>query len=140
VPGLYSVSLTASNAVGADVHVETDYVCVVAAAPGIVHGLRIAGDRRTLSWDAEPDATSYDVERGDLGSLQAGLQVAVTACVASRLRATTADDPTPPPPGGGFFYVVRGVNCAVAGTFDSGSTRQLLPRDEAILGSPGACP
>jgi hypothetical protein len=59
--------------------------------PGEVANLRIQGD--TLSWDVQPDATSYNLYRGDLSSLSA---TDYGTCRAPGLPTTSFPDPDLP--------------------------------------------
>jgi N-acetylneuraminic acid mutarotase len=102
-----------------------------------------SGSVAQLSWPAVFSADSYDVTRGVLGTLRAGagdFTPSVDACLANGQAGTTASDPTPAPPADGFWYLVRGNNCAGAGTFDEGVASQLGARDAEVAASALACP
>ena len=70
-------------------------------------GLALSGSVASLSWDAEPEATSYAVYRGlqqDASDL---------TCFLSDVAGTsTMDDGLVPAPGLAAFYVTTAVNCA----------------------------
>lgn len=104
---------------------------------------RIAADTARLQWTPLACASSYDVVRGDLGSLRgtAGDFAAATrACIANDLAVTFTDDATPTP-AAGFWYVVRGNGCGEGGTYDErGVLSQWESRDAEILASGVACP
>ncbi len=96
-----------------------------------------------LTWSALFSAASYDVTRGLLGTLREGngdFTPSVDACVANEQAATTAADSTPAPPDDGFWYLVRGNNCAGAGSYDEGVVSQSGSRDAEVDASALACP
>ncbi len=138
--GLYSVKLSVSNFAGADDEIKTGYICVTGGAPGVVGGMVAEPDKTTLRWDVEPNATAYDVVKGDL--TQAVLSGGLAGTVLDCLTATAPevwDTTTPPAPGQVFFYVARGTNCAgQIGTYDGGGPGQVAPRDPVLAG-PGGC-
>jgi glucose/arabinose dehydrogenase/PKD repeat protein len=104
---------------------------------------RIGGDTARLQWTALACASSYDVVRGGVASLQAGagdFRAAVQACVANDLAATTVDDATPTP-AGGAWYLTRGNGCGGAGTYDErGALSQWESRDAELAQSGAVCP
>jgi hypothetical protein len=90
-----------------------------------------------LSWTAAPDATGYDVVRGDLATLAStggDFTAATAACLADDLGATSLADPELPPAGAILWTLVRPTNCIGAGTFGS------LERDQEIEASSSSCP
>jgi len=101
-----------------------------------------SGTSAELSWTAIVSADSYDVTRGLLGSLRAAgdFTPAVDACLVNDHPATTASDPTPVPPGDAFWYLVRGNNCAGAGSYDEGTASQSGSRNAPVDASAVACP
>ena len=142
-PGLYTVSLTATNVGGSSQATKPGYVCATAPAPpAAVAGLTIAADRTTLSWSPVALATTFDIVRGQLSTLRTSggsFAVSTTACVENDGADTTAPDPEVPVPGAGFWYLVRAADCAGRpGTFDDGT--QVAPRDAGIAASAAACP
>jgi Tol biopolymer transport system component len=72
------------------------------------------GDPTLVQWDPSPWALGYDVIRGDLASLAAGVggtvDLGVVVCIEddSSDAMTTADDSAELAPGEGFFYLYRG--------------------------------
>ena len=101
------------------------------------------GFTANLAWAVFQGATSYDVVRGGLATLRgfAGdFTPSVNACVVNNTAATAAADPSVPGSGDAWWYVVRGVNCGGAGSYDSGSPRQAGSRDAEIAASGAACP
>jgi hypothetical protein len=101
------------------------------------------GGTAQLSWPAVVDASAYDAVRGDLVTLQmtgGDFDAATDTCLASKTAATSVDDATLPAKGEGLWYLVRGVNCGGAGTYDSGSGSQVGSRDAGIASSGVACP
>jgi hypothetical protein len=101
------------------------------------------GQTDVLGWDALPDATRYDVVRGDLGLLRGtggNFTVVIQACLANDLTDTALVLSGSPLPELGFVYLVRGTNCGGAGTYDSGSPAQVGSRNGEIGASPNRCP
>ena len=68
-----------------------------------------------LAWTAHLSAASYELTRGVLGTLRSAA-------------------------GDGFWCLVRGNNCARAGTYDEGAASQSGSRDAEIGAAPLACP
>src|SRR5262245_25927750 len=101
-------------------------------------------DPERLLWtDVMPGGAHFDLVRGDLATLlQTGgdFTQATRACLVNDAGDRAFDDADPPAAGGGFWYVVRGVNDAGAGTYDSISTSQVGGRDAEINASPNSCP
>ncbi len=60
--------------------------------------------------------------------------------LANNAAGTSLGDGDPPPVGDGFWYLVRAVNCQVAGTWNSGGTAQQGSRDAEIAASANTCP
>ncbi len=140
--GRYSVRLSVSNFAGSDEELKTDFVCVTGGLPDLIAGLGIDADHARVSWDADPDATGYDVVKGDLMAARAARSLAGTTlgCLSTD-GETEVEDPTLPAPGGAFYYLARGNNCAPGtGSYDSGGAGQVQPRDLALQGLGGcAC-
>ena len=107
-------------------------------------GLRLAVDKQALSWDAQSPGTTYDVVKGDLGSLAGtggDFSASLLGCLAPRASSPSASDAATPGPGSGFFYLARAIDCASnAGTFDGAPPGQMGSRDAEIAGSPSRCP
>ena len=99
------------------------------------------GPGSLLSWAPVPDAVAYDVGWGSLGTLRASGDFfhATEGCLADNEIGTVALDPDIPDPGDGYWYLVRGVNCGGAGTYDSLAPEQAGPRDEPIGDSTFDC-
>jgi hypothetical protein len=96
-----------------------------------------------LLWEAVPDATMYDVIRGDAVTLYTSLgsyRESVDACLGDDVAATTIEDPRQPGPGEIFWYLVSPNSCAGTMGFDSGGTAQVGSRDAEIQSAPAACP
>jgi hypothetical protein len=105
-------------------------------------GMRV-GVAARLTWPVFARATGYDVVRGSLSQLRASgsFATATDSCRANDTPATTLDDATVLAPANGFWYVVRGVNCGGAGSYDdSAGGGQAGSRDPGIAASPNACP
>ena len=119
-------------------HVPDDCVGV----PSLTAESTPAGTTR-LTWTTSAAATGYDVVRGSLNELAASsgdFAVATNACLDPSTPSETADDPEQPSAGQGYWYLVRGRNCSLAGTYDSGAASQVGTRDSEISASPEACP
>jgi hypothetical protein len=101
------------------------------------------GPESVLIWTAIPGATGYDVVMGGLEALRgtAGdFASATTSCVTNNVTHTaTAAFPGEPDPGEGHWYLVRGVNCGSAGTYDSAAPSQSGSRDGEIAASGNGC-
>lgn len=97
----------------------------------------------SVSWTPIAGANVYDLVRGSLGVLASShgdFSLATSACLGNDLLATSQSDAAVPYPGQGYWYLVRGVNCAGPGTFDSGAPSQSGSRDAEIQASGHACP
>ncbi|HEX5044900.1 MAG TPA: hypothetical protein VFV75_18540 [Candidatus Polarisedimenticolaceae bacterium] len=100
-------------------------------------------DATLLSWSALPGATGYDVVRGSLETLRTSggdFSSAVVTCSGDDLPATSVENLDAPAPAQGLFYLVRGVNCGGAGTYDAAGSSQAQPRDAEIEASASSCP
>ena len=93
-----------------------------------------------LGWFPVSGATSYDVVRGTIATLAGGYASSVDACLANDEPSTTLALGEDPPTGQGYWFLVRGVNCAGPGTYDSGAAGQQAARDAGIAASATACP
>jgi PKD repeat protein len=142
-PGIYSVHLTVSNVSGTDDLLLPGGICAHTGPPREVRHLRSRADRKTLDWDPEPTAASYDVVRGRLLQLIASggdFTLAQDSCVVDDTTATTWADPQSPASGQGYFYLVRATNCAdQTGSFDEIGPGQAGSRDPELQGSTSTC-
>jgi hypothetical protein len=96
-----------------------------------------------ISWPPLFGATSYDVVKGSLVTLQSSagnFTAATTACLANNLALTSVSDISTPAANNGFWYLVRPVNCGGGGSYDSGAPSQVGLRDAEIAASGFACP
>ena len=75
--------------------------------PGEVRGLRLAADRATLNWDAEPSLGRYHIYRDALSALPG---FGFGACLDGEVLGTAYADPGVPAVGAGYFYLVTAVN------------------------------
>jgi hypothetical protein len=94
-----------------------------------------------FSWPVLPGATGYDVVRGDLALLRSSggdFSVSILNCAANDTPTTQVQAGGIPAAGNAWFYVVRGVNCGGAGSYDEGAAQQ-GSRDAEIAASPQAC-
>jgi hypothetical protein len=78
------------------------------SVPGEVAGVVLAGDKETLSWQAEQLSDLYDILRGDLVELRSDGGFSRSECLAWRVETTSHTDPVVPAPGSGSYYLVRG--------------------------------
>jgi hypothetical protein len=95
-----------------------------------------------LEWCAIPDASSYDVVRGDLDVLRQSdgdFASATELCLGNDLPGLSIVEGSAPPAGGGFWYVVR-PNGLTTPSYDSRFDSQAAPRDPGIDNSAAACP
>jgi fibronectin type 3 domain-containing protein len=103
-----------------------------------------AGEPDTqLMWNADPNATAYDVVEGDLILLRGSggdFATATTNCAANDQAATTMTVSAPLTAGEIRWYLVRGLNGAGNGTYDSSGIGQAAPRDAAVDAAAPACP
>lgn len=143
-PGLYSVKLTSSNGAGGASVTKPALVCVVSGSPvaGVTH-FRVASDHQTLSWDAQPLGTTYDLVRGDLQSLATSggdFTASIQTCLVPGGAPTSFIDGSVPGPGAGLYYVVRARDCSgAAGSYNEGGSGQTGSRDTEIAGSSASC-
>ena len=96
-----------------------------------------------LQWTPVPDATGYDVVRGDLGTLLGtggDFSAATAECLADDYGPTTLPCTDVPPRGRASWFLVRGVTPSQVGTFDQDGAGQVGLRDAEIEASPLACP
>jgi len=115
------------------------------AAPSVsaAIGVSKSGASTVVTWASVPDATAYDVLRGDLNALRAtsgDFTSATERCLADDAEGNGWFDEDPPASGHGSWYLVRGVNCNGAASYDSGAPSQTSARDAEIAASPNACP
>ena len=99
-------------------------------------------DPTEVSWTPLVGATTFDVVRGDLGTLLASsgdFAASVQECTVDATRATSLPFAIDPDPEQGFWFLVRGGNCAGPGSYESDGAGQVAPRDPQ-LGAPPACP
>lgn len=112
-------------------------ICVGGPTPPPSFVLGAALTSTLLTWEAEPDATAYDVVFGDLIALRSGggdFTAATSGCVVAETPLLEADHTgLVPAPGGGFWFLVRGDRCATPGSFDELSPKLVEPRNEEIL-------
>ena len=89
-------------------------------------------DKKLIEWGGLPDATHYQVVRGDLTILresQGDFTQATDNCLEGELTMTITEADGNPGPGEGFWYLVRGVNNDGNGSYDSGGSSQIGWRD-----------
>jgi N-acetylneuraminic acid mutarotase len=96
-----------------------------------------------FSWTAVPAAVAYDVVRGGLNLLRSSggnFTTATQACLANDQAATSVFDPSAPPVADGFWYLLRGLSCGGAGTYNETVGSQIGSRDSEISASANSCP
>jgi hypothetical protein len=101
------------------------------------------GSDAVVSWNEVAGAVGYDAVEGDLAVLtytSGDFTSSVLACILDDGDVTSVSAGSIPIPGGGFWYLVRGINCAGAGSYDEGVGSQQGSRDAEIAASPNACP
>jgi malectin (di-glucose binding ER protein)/putative metal-binding protein len=101
------------------------------------------GTGAALSWTPLAGATGYDLIAVDLAALSStggDFATATTACLVDDANVTSYQDATVTQPGDGWLYLVRGRNCHVGGSWDSGDAAQAAPRGPGITLSAAACP
>ncbi len=139
---VYPGALESCNAVDDDCDGSVDEVATPTGFVELSLAATLGGTE--LSWSALPGATGYDVVRGLISVLEVtggSFAAATEACLASDLAATSVVDPAVPADGEAFWYLVRAVNCAGPGTYDSSSPGRVAGmRDPGIALSGSACP
>ena len=104
---------------------------------------KLGGAVFTVSWNALPGATRYDMVYGALESLRStngDYQLSTLTCLFNDhdgLEWALGGDPGP---GQGFWLLVRGENCGGNGTYDGGPPWQVGLRDAGIAASGNGCP
>ena len=96
-----------------------------------------------FSWTAVPAAAAYDVVRGGLNLLRSSggnFTTSTQSCLANDQVATSVSDSTTPAAGDGFWYLLRGLSCGGAGTYDEGVGSQIGARDSEIGAAASRCP
>jgi hypothetical protein len=96
-----------------------------------------------VSWTAVPAAAAYDLVRGVANELQLSLgnfTTSTRACLANDQVAMSRIDTAQPPTGNAFWYLVRGVSCGGAGTYNETGGSQVGSRDAEINASTNSCP
>lgn len=97
----------------------------------------------SVSWTAVPVAAAYDLVRGLAKELQISggdFTTATQLCVANDRVQTSSPDTNLPPTGNAFWYLVRGVSCGGAGTYNETGGSQVGSRDAEINASTNRCP
>jgi hypothetical protein len=106
----------------------------------------------TWTWGSG-GASTFDLVRGDLGTLRAtggdfhaaldALPAGENACLANDTTALSLVDPYgAPPPDTGVFTLLRPVttSCVAEGTLDDGAPSEVASRDAEVAASSRACP
>lgn len=97
-----------------------------------------------VSWTAVPAAKGYDLVRGSLNQLHVSrgdFTSSTQTCLANDQAVMSVLDPSALPPANGQWYLVRGLSCGGAGTYNNAiGGSQVGSRDSEINASPGSCP
>jgi hypothetical protein len=115
-------------------------VCTAATPTG---SLSLGVDGDVVSWSAIATASGYDIVRGAVSMLRAtggDFSAATQACLANDTSTTLLAFSPDPLPGEGFWFLVRPVNCAGPGSYDSSAFSQVESRDAEIAAAPASCP
>jgi hypothetical protein len=150
-PRLLLAAITLSLACGTNVlagpvarggrHTAEDS-CPHPGAPGAVMSVVVHSDSQIIEWAPLSEAEGYDVVFGNLGLLRStggDFTAATQGCLAFGTVLASADFTNVPPLGQAFWALVRGENCAGAGSYDSGDAGQVDSRDAEIDASPLTC-
>ncbi len=115
------------------------------ATPGGTTGLAfLASSKTAFGWTTVVPATVYDTVKGDLKLLRSSngdFSTTITGCLENDGGDTQSTDASVPSANGeGFYYLVRAVNCNVAGTYNTGHPKQIGDRDAEIALDGDSCP
>jgi len=99
------------------------HVAVCAEAPAETQGVALSGKAiTTLTWSADPNAVSYDVEDGLLSRMRADHSAIAATCLAHGSSDPSANDAHAAPQlGDAYYYIVSTVTVCGRGTYGSGS-------------------
>ena len=101
--------------------------------PGEVTGLDI-GSGSSLTWSPVAGADDYNVYRGRISWLAAGIG---PQCHANEIAGTTFPSPADPSPGEGYFYLVTAESNlggeGTPGTTSSGAPRPMRGRCDPVM-------
>ena len=99
-------------------------------------------DAAQISWSGVAGASSYDLLRGDLGTLRetgGDFTAATRVCVVDDWGAPALAYAGVPMPGEAFWFLVRANAGTQTGSYDSGGAGQVGSRDAEIEAAPLAC-
>ena len=105
--------------------------------------MQIALTGSGLSWEPVPQASGYDVVRGDLRTLRSSggdFTAATTGCLASNAPSTSVFFSDDPAPGEGFWFLARWVGASPGDTYDEDDPAQMGTSDAAIDAAAASCP
>jgi hypothetical protein len=94
-----------------------------------------------LTWDAE-ESPGWDAVRGDLGILRTtsgSFESSIDRCLANDFPLIGFPSAEEPPPESTWYFLVRALNCAGPGSWDSDGGSQTQSRDVGVDGSPMTC-
>src|SRR5262249_8306226 len=96
-----------------------------------------------LSWDPVPQATGYDVVRGDLGTLRASggdFSAATAEGLATGTSATSGPVTGQPAPGDACWVRARWADGSGCDSYDEDDPGETGSCDAGIAASPASCP
>jgi hypothetical protein len=105
--------------------------------------LWVSVDRASVSLASPPDATSFDLVRGDLDALQASggdFESATIECVADDATASAFTTSLNPPAGRAFYFIARSRDGSTEETWDDGDAEQVRSRDPGLASAASSCP
>jgi hypothetical protein len=125
------------NGIDDDCDARIDEGIAIPSGP-LTMNLGKVGANAVLSWAAVPGASAYDIVSGDLTELRSAKSyqfLSQAFCVGDDLPGPTFTSSSNPSPGNGIWWVMRPLNCAGDGTYNSESPGQAVDRNTQILQS-----
>jgi hypothetical protein len=125
------------NGIDDDCDARIDEGIAIPSGP-LTMNLGKVGANAILSWNAVPGASAYDIVSGDLTELRGAGSfqfLSQASCVGDDLAGPTFSSSSNPSSGNGIWWVMRPLNCAGDGTYNSGSPAQAVDRNTQILQS-----
>jgi N-acetylneuraminic acid mutarotase len=96
-----------------------------------------------VSWTAVPVAAAFDLVRGALSQLRGSggdFTTSTLTCLANDQASPSYLESGLPPAADGFWYLMRGLSCGGAGTYNEIGGSQVGSRDSEINASLNSCP
>jgi len=130
--------------------IRTGWTCAPGTpAPSLAPSLHVdqSASETVLLVSGGGDATGHDIVAGDLSILHStggDYRAATDACVADNTTFGSEQHPGEPRLGEGIWFIVRGVTCGGAGSYDApaggpGGSSQVGSRDPGINASAAGC-